>query len=79
MMLLGNEANFTDPITGEEVRPKGYAHQLEDFVNGIKGAGLELVSLKEYFGTEELSDKFPKAKKYQDWPMLICFICKACN
>ncbi|MBL4658566.1 MAG: methyltransferase domain-containing protein, partial [Flavobacteriales bacterium] len=43
MMLLGNEANFTDPITGEEVRPKGYAHQLADFVNGIKVAGLELV------------------------------------
>lgn len=77
MMLLGNEANFTDPVTGEEVRPKGYAHQVADFVNSVKNSGLELVELKEYFGTVELADKYPKAKKYLHWPMLICFICRA--
>ena len=77
MMLKGNEANFTDPVTGEEVRPKGYRHEIADFVNSIKASGLELIELKEYFGTQELSDKFPKAVKYQDWPMLICFICKS--
>lgn len=76
MMLKGNEANFTDPKTGDEVRPRGYAHQLGDFVNGIKGSGLELIELREYFGTEELAANFPKANKYINWPMLVCFLCK---
>lgn len=77
MMLKGNEANFTDPITGDEVRPKGYAHEISDFVNRIQGSGLELIEMLEYTGTSELAKDFQKAEKYHNWPMLVCFICKA--
>ena len=77
MMLKGNEANFTDPVTGEEVRPKGYAHEISDFVNAIQTSGLKLVEMHEYNGTAALAKDFPKANKYLDWPMLVCFICKA--
>jgi len=77
MMLMGNEANFTDPKTGEEVRPKGYQHQLSDFVNNINKSGLVLQELKEYSGSKELAQQFPKAEKYLNWPMLITFLCKS--
>jgi len=79
MMLKGNEANFTDPVTGDEVRPKGYAHEMADFVNAIQHSGLKLDEMREYNGTTELAADYPKANKYLNWPMLVCFICKAGN
>ena len=77
MMLKGNRANFTDPLTGEEVRPKGYDHQLSDFVINISKAGLEIEGMKEYNGNQELAKQFPKAEKYLHWPMLVIFKLKA--
>jgi len=77
MMLKGNEANFTDPETGDEVRPRGYAHEISDFVNAIQTSGLKLTEMKEYNGTSELAAEYPKANKYLNWPMLVCFICEA--
>ena len=77
MMLKGNEANFTDPVTGEEVRPKGFAHEISDFINAIQKSGLHFTEMHEYNGTTELAVDFPKANKYVDWPMLVCFICKS--
>lgn len=73
MMLKGTHANFIDPKTGQKKYPKGYAHQVSDFTNAIINAGLKIKKLSEYFGTEELAKKFPKANKYLYWPMLICF------
>jgi hypothetical protein len=29
--------------------------------------------LVEYFGTKELIEATPKAEKYLNWPMLVCF------
>ena len=77
MMLKGNEANFTDPKTGDEVRPKGYAHEISDFINAIQASGLQLIEMREYKGSSRLARKFPKAIKYLNWPMLVCFICKS--
>lgn len=73
MLLKGNQANFTDPVTGVEKRPKGYPHQVSDMVNSIVDAGLVMNKVSEYAGSEELAKEFPKANKYLHWPMLICF------
>ena len=73
MMLKGNQANFTDPVTGDEIRPKGYPNQIADFVVNINKAGLLIEDMKEYVCTKEFADKFPKAVKYLNWPILLSF------
>jgi len=73
MLLKVTQANFKDPQTGKEYRPKGYPHQIAGFVQNMNAAGLLIEKMNEYTGTKELVAKFPKAKKYQDWPMLVTF------
>ncbi|MEQ8186609.1 MAG: methyltransferase domain-containing protein [Candidatus Eremiobacterota bacterium] len=74
MMLLDVQANFKDPATGEEIRPKGYPNQMSDFVNAIIKSGLKIESFKEYFCTANFIEKFPRAKRFLGWPMLTLFI-----
>jgi len=73
MMRKGNQANFTDPETGEEVRPRGFPHQLSEMIRAMLKAGLRLIDMREYFCTADLIRHFPKAAKYRDWPMLVVF------
>ncbi len=73
MLLKGTQANFKHPETGKEFRPKGYPHQIADFVQNMNRSGLLIKKMNEYPGTKELVAKFPKAEKYLDWPMLITF------
>ncbi|MEQ8171672.1 MAG: methyltransferase domain-containing protein [Candidatus Eremiobacterota bacterium] len=73
MMLLDVQANFKDSDTGEEIRPKGYPNQMSDFVNAIIKSGLTIESFKEYFCTADFIEKFPRAKRFLNWPMVILF------
>ena len=71
MLLKGTQANYKDPKTGNEFRPKGYPHQIADFVQNMNNSGLLIKKMNEYTGTKELIAKFPKAEKYLNWPMLV--------
>ena len=73
MMLLDVQANFKDPVTGEEIRPKGYPNQISDFINSIIKAGLNIDFFKEYFCSKDFIENFPRAKRFLNWPMLILF------
>lgn len=73
MLLKGTQANFKNPETGKEFRPKGYPHQIADFVQNINASGLLIGKMNEYTGTKELVEEFPKAEKYLGWPMLVTF------
>lgn len=76
MLLKGTQANFKDPQSGNEYRPKGYPHQIADFVENMNKSGLRIEKMREFSGTEELVKRFPKAAKYLGWPMLLTFIMK---
>ena len=73
MMLKGTQANFKDPESGKEFKPKGFPHQIADFVQNMNTSGLLIEKMNEYRGTKELAAKYPKAEKYFDWPMFVTF------
>ncbi len=73
MLLKGTQANFKDPKTGKEFRPKGYPHQIADFVQNMNNSGLLITKMNEFNATKELVAEFPKAEKYLNWPMLVNF------
>jgi len=70
MCLRGVEARFTDPTTGEKVRPGSLAHSLGDFVMAALGAGFTLDAIGEYAPDAAFAARYPRAEKYVDWPML---------
>ena len=71
MFLRDSQAQFTDPISGEKVRPGSLPHQLSDMVMGAVSASLELVHFSEHSGDTQLAAVFPRSKKYVGWPMLV--------
>ena len=71
MCLKGVEARFTDPATGEKVRPGSVAHNLGDFVMAAVRAGFALESIVERAPDQAFAVRFPRAEKYVDWPMLV--------
>jgi malonyl-CoA O-methyltransferase len=71
MMLRGAEARFTDPATGEVVRPGSLPHQLSDFVMAAVRAGFRLDHLSEHAPDAALAERIPRAEKYVGWPMLV--------
>jgi malonyl-CoA O-methyltransferase len=71
MMLVGTEARFTDPITGELVKPGSYPHQICDFVMAAVRAGFQLDHLSEHAPDADFATQFPRAEKYIGWPMLV--------
>lgn len=76
MLLKGTQANFKDPESGIEYRPKGYPHQIADFVENMNRSGLLIEKMDEFLGTGDLVKQYPKAEKYLDWPMLVTFLLK---
>jgi malonyl-CoA O-methyltransferase len=71
MMLRGTQAQFTDPATGEVVRPKSLPHQLSDFVMAAVRAGFRLDRVAEYAPDAAFAARYPRAEKYVGWPMLV--------
>ncbi|MBW2256917.1 MAG: class I SAM-dependent methyltransferase [Deltaproteobacteria bacterium] len=74
MRLRGAQAQFSDRVRDEEVRPRGHAHRVSDYVNSILEAGLGITEMDEHFGTEALAERFPKTEEHIGWPMLLTFV-----
>lgn len=71
MRLKGKQANFTDPISGDEILPPSVPRRIADYVNDALANGLDLVRLAEYEPSAELARRFPRAERYLGWPMLL--------
>ncbi|MGF1509486.1 MAG: class I SAM-dependent methyltransferase [Myxococcota bacterium] len=76
MRLRDGQAQFSDRHEGLEVRPKGYEHNVSDYVMAVVQAGFELVRMEEHFVTPSLTSSHPKAEKHLGWPMLLSFLLK---
>ena len=74
MRMRGGQAQFSDRVRGEEVRPHGRGHQISEYVMSILQAGLCIVEMDEQFGTEALAAQFPKYESHIGWPMLLSFV-----
>ena len=71
MFLRGTQAQFTDPESGEVIRPGSVPHQISDFIMAALRAGFNLRSVSEHAPDEKLAASFPRAAKYIGWPMLV--------
>jgi ubiquinone/menaquinone biosynthesis C-methylase UbiE len=73
MMLRGTQARFTDPATGDLVRPRSLPHRLSDFVMAAVRAGFRLDHVEEFAPDAAFAKRYPRAEKYVGWPMLVTF------
>jgi ubiquinone/menaquinone biosynthesis C-methylase UbiE len=71
MFLKGAQARFTDPASGEVVRPGSYPHQVGEFVMAAVRAGFRLDGIEERAPDAEFAARVPRAAKYVGWPMLV--------
>ena len=74
MFLRGSQAQFTDPESGERIRPGSRPHQLSDFVMAALRAGFAILDLREDAPDGTLAVQFPRAEKYVGWPMLVTMV-----
>jgi hypothetical protein len=77
MLLLGSQARFTDPASGEVVQPGSFPHQLGDFVMAMLRSGFCVEGIGEHAPDERLAARYPRATKYVGWPMLVVFELRA--
>ena len=73
MFLRDSQAQFTDPCSGEKIRPGSLPHQLSEIVMSAVSTSLELVHFSEYSADAQLAAKFARSEKYVGWPMLALF------
>ncbi len=71
MMLRGVDARFTDPQTGEKLRPEGAAHSIANYINAALVAGFRLERMGEYTVDDTLIAVSPRADRYRHWPLLL--------
>lgn len=71
MFTRGAQARFTDPESGEIVRPGSVPHQVEDFVAAARRAGFAVESVAESAADAAFSLRYPRAERYVGWPMLV--------
>lgn len=71
MFLRGAQARFTDPESGEIVRPGSVPHQVEDFVAAARRAGFGVDSVAESASDAAFAVRYPRAERYVGWPMLV--------
>jgi len=69
----GAAANFEDPSTGQKVFPRGYRHEISDYLRAANDAGFRIGALTEVIVDEKFLDAGPRAAKYVGWPMLLLF------
>jgi malonyl-CoA O-methyltransferase len=77
MFLRGSQARFTDPESGEVVQPGSVPHSIADFVMSATHGGFGLSNLAEYAPDASFAERFPRANKYVDWPMLVLMSLRA--
>lgn len=70
MFLRGSQAAFTDPDSGEKVRPGSLRHTLGDMVMAAVRAGFTPEAIGEHAPDEAFAARFPRADRYVGWPML---------
>jgi malonyl-CoA O-methyltransferase len=78
LAAAGAAANFEDPTTGEKIFPRGYRHQLIDYVKAANDAGFRIGAMTEARVDERFMDAIPHAAKYLGWPMLLLLALVAC-
>ena len=71
MFLRDSRARFTDPDTGEVVAPGSVPHRLGDFVMAAVRADFTLSDIGEYAPDAEFVRRYPRAERYEGWPMLV--------
>ena len=71
MCLRGSQARFTDPASGELVRPGSLPHSLGAFVMAAVRGGFRLSDVVEFSPDAEFAANYPRASKYVGWPMLV--------
>ena len=71
MFLRGTQARFTDPATGELVKPGSIPHSIAAFVMSAVKAGFLLNDVTEHSPDAEFAARYPRAAKYLGWPMLV--------
>src|SRR5207248_4570362 len=71
MLLRGVQARFTDPATGEVVRPGSLPHQLGDFVMAVVRAGFLLDRIGEHAPGAAFVARYPRARDAVGWPMAL--------
>ncbi len=71
MFTRGCQAKFTDPSSGEAVRPGSFDHQLEDVTRAVEQVGMRLEDIGEYAPDARFAAAYPRAAKYVDYPMLV--------
>jgi malonyl-CoA O-methyltransferase len=71
MFLRGSRARFVDHDSGVVVEPGSLPHQLGEFVMAALGAGFRMEGLGEHAPDAEFAARYPRAKKYVGWPMLV--------
>ena len=71
MFLRGTQARFTDPASGELVRPGSVPHSVGAFVMAAVRAGFRLEAVDEYAPDEAFAERYSRAGKYVGWPMLV--------
>lgn len=77
MFLRGTQAQFTDPASGELVRPGSIPHSVAEFVMAAVRAGFELDGVDELAPDAALAERVPRAVKYVGWPMLVVLILRS--
>ena len=71
MNLLGVQARFNDPATGEKTYPLSLRHQISDYVMAAVGAGLTIEVMQEYVVDDQLTRISMRAQKYLGQPLLL--------
>jgi malonyl-CoA O-methyltransferase len=71
MCLLGAQARFIDPASGERVQPGSVPHSIGAFVMAAVRGGFRLLDVAEFAPDAEFAARFPRASKYVGWPMLV--------
>lgn len=71
MFLQGTQARFTDPASGQIVKPGSVPHSISDFVIAALRAGFTITSITEHAPDADFATRFPRAAKYVGWPMLV--------
>ncbi len=77
MFLQGTQARFTDPVSGEIVKPGSVPHSVGEFVMAAVRAGFTPTNITELAPDANFATRFPRAAKYVGWPMLVVISLRA--
>jgi malonyl-CoA O-methyltransferase len=70
MMLIGKQAGFHDPDSGDKIHPESHHAQLSDYAMAALSAGWTIDAMIEQAVDEDLAKRAPRAEKYLGWTML---------